>query len=145
MEVEEIWRLFQRHMGYTDEEMEIFRSDPQKVKMVTQTPEFVKCRVVAEVIESHGCHARHQVGDRFVMTGGGQLITEECPKRMCMFALGPVSHALPVVYERFITKSDPNLERFQIVQCTDVGLDKGGWGKILMKVYVEKVPEKSET
>lgn len=29
-------------MGYTDEEMQIFRSDPEKVKMVTQTPEFEK-------------------------------------------------------------------------------------------------------
>lgn len=138
MEAEEIWRRFQKHMGYTDQEMEIFRSDPEKVKMVTQTPEFVKCKVIAEVIESHGCHARHKVGDRFVMTPGGQLIAEESPKRMCMFALGPVSNTLPAIYERLITKSDPNLERSQIVQCTDVGLDKGGWGKILMKVYLEK-------
>jgi len=138
MEAEEIWKRFQKHMGYTDEEMKIFRSDPEKVKMVTGTPEFVKARVVAEVIESHGCHARHKVGEKFVMTAGGQLITEECPKRMCLFALGPVSHQLPAIYERLITKSDPNSERFTIVQCTDIGLDKGGWGKILMKVYVEK-------
>ena len=138
MEAEEIWRRFQKHMGYTDQEMEIFRSDPERVKMVTQTPEFVKCKVIAEVIESHGCHAGHKVGDRFVMTAGGQLIAEESPKRMCMFALGPVSHTLPAIYERLVTKSDPHFERSQIVQCLDVGLDKGGWGKILMKVYLEK-------
>ena len=138
METEEIWNRFQKHMGYTDEEMKVFRSDPAKVKMVTQTPEFVKCRVIAEVIESQNCHAKHKVGDRFVMTAGGQLITEECPKRICMFALGPVSTVLPAIYERLLTKSDPNLERYNIVQCTDVGLDKGGWGKVLMKVYVEK-------
>ena len=138
MEAEEIWRRFQKHMGYTDQEMEIFRSDPEKVKMVTQTPEFVKCKVIAEVIESHGCHAGHKVGDRFVITAGGQLIAEESPKMMCMFALGPVSNNLPAIYERLVTKSDPNFERAQIVQCTDVGLDKGGWGKILMKVYLEK-------
>ena len=59
MNVEEIWKLFQAHMEYTDEEMKVFRSDPLKVKMVTETPEFVKCRVIAEVIESHGCHAKH--------------------------------------------------------------------------------------
>jgi uncharacterized repeat protein (TIGR04076 family) len=138
MEVDEIWKRFQRHMGYTDEEMNLFRSDPVRVKMVTETSEFVKCRVIAEVIESHGCHARHAVGDRFVMTAGGQLITEECPKRMCMFALGPVSNVLPAIYDRLLAKSDLNLERYNIVQCTDVGLEKGGWGKILMKVYVEK-------
>jgi len=138
MKAEEIWNRFQQHMGYTDEEMRIFRSDPMKVRMVTETPEFVKCRVIAEVIESHGCHAHHKVGDRFVMTAGGQLITEACPKRMCMFALGPVSHQLSAIYERLISKSDPEFKQFNIVQCADVGLDKGGWGKILMKVYVEK-------
>lgn len=138
MEVEEIWRRFQQHMGYTDEEMKIFRSDPEKVIMVTQRPEFVKCRIIAEVIESHGCHAQHKVGDRFVMTAGGQLITEESPKRMCLFALGEISHILPAIYDRIISRSDPNFERKNIVQCTDVGLDKGGWGRILMKVWVEK-------
>ena len=91
MNVEEIWKLFQTHMEYTDEELAVFKSDPLKVKMVTETPEFVKCRVIAEVIESHGCHAKHRVGDRFVMTAGGQLISEECPKRMCISALAEIS------------------------------------------------------
>ncbi len=144
MEVEEIWRRFQKHMGYTDEEMRQFRSDPLRVKMVTETPEFTTCRIVAEVIESHGCHARHAVGDRFIMTAGGQLITEDSPKRMCMFALGPVANVLPVVYDRLISRSDPKFERFNIVQCTDVGLDKGGWGKILMKVYAEPRPRRGD-
>jgi uncharacterized repeat protein (TIGR04076 family) len=141
MDKEEIWELFQKHMAYTDEEMKIFRSDHEKVKIVTEIPDFVKCRVIAEVTYSHGCHAGHKVGDKFIMTAGGQLITEDCPKRMCMFALGPVSNALPPIYERLISGSDPDHERSQTVQCTDVGLDKGGWGKILMKVYVEKIKD----
>jgi uncharacterized repeat protein (TIGR04076 family) len=138
MKPEEIWNRFQKHMGYTDEEMRLFRSDPEKVRMVTETPEFVKYRVIAEVIEVQGCHAGHKVGDKFVMTAGGQLMTEACPKRMCMFALGPVAGLLPIMYERLITKSDPDCKRSNIVQCTDVGLEKGGWGKVLMKVYLEK-------
>lgn len=105
MDKERLWKRFQAHMGYTDAEMEIFRSDPLKVKMVTEIPEFVKSRIIAEVIESHGCHAGHKVGQKFVMDGNGH--------------------------------SDPKNERTTVVQCHDVGLDKGGWGKILMKVYVE--------
>jgi uncharacterized repeat protein (TIGR04076 family) len=138
MEKEEIWKRFQKHMNYSDEEMKIFKSDPEKVRMVTETPDFAKRRVIAEVIESHGCHSRHKVGDRFIMTAGGQLITEECPKQICMFALGPIARQFPAIYERLVSKSDPEYKRFNIVQCTDVGLDKGGWGKILMKLYVEK-------
>jgi hypothetical protein len=36
MDVEQIWQRFQKHMEYTDEEMQVFKSDPLKVKMVTQ-------------------------------------------------------------------------------------------------------------
>lgn len=138
MDAQEIWQRFQKHMGYTDAELEIFKKDTAKVKRVTGTPDFVKCRIIAEVIESHGCHAGHRVGDRFVMNAGGQLLSEQCPKKMCMAALGPVSNVIPVIFDRFDSHSDPNYERFKIVQCTDIGLDKGGWGKILMKVFVQK-------
>jgi uncharacterized repeat protein (TIGR04076 family) len=139
MDTEQLWKRFQQHMGYTDAEMKVFRADAQKVKMVTETPEFVKSRIVAEVIESHGCHARHQVGQKFVMDGNGQLITKECPEKMCIFALSALEAPVNTIYERFINHSDPNHERTAVVQCRDVGLDKGGWGKILMKVYVEPV------
>ncbi|MBU2649080.1 hypothetical protein KKI24_30510 [bacterium] len=145
MEIEKLWKLFQGHMGYTDEQMVLFRSDPEKVKMVTQTPDFVKCKIIAEVIESENCHAGHKVGDRFVMNAGGVLMGEACPNRMCMFALGPVSNILPALYERIISQSDPLYERSNLVQCTDIGLDKGGWGKILMKITIEKPTENRVT
>ena len=137
MDKERLWKRFQAHMGYTDAEMEIFRSDPLKVKMVTETPEFVKSRIIAEVIESHGCHAGHKVGQKFVMDGNGQLLTRECPEKMCLFALCALESPVNAIYERFISHSDPKNERTTVVQCHDVGLDKGGWGKILMKVSVE--------
>jgi uncharacterized repeat protein (TIGR04076 family) len=138
MDIEELWKLFQGHMEYTDEQMKVFRTDPEKVKMVTETPDFVKCQIVAEVIESENCHAGHKVGDKFIMSAGGVLMSEKCPNRMCMFALGPVANMLPALYERIFTKSDPGYKRSNIVQCTDIGLDKGGWGKVLMKVTIEK-------
>ena len=81
MDKEQLWARFQKHMGYTDEEMKVFRSDPLKVKMVTGSPAFVKSRIIAEVIETHGCHAGHKVGQKFVMDGNGQLITRECPEK----------------------------------------------------------------
>ena len=84
MDKEGLWKRFQTNMGYTDAEMAVFRSDPLKVKMVTESP-------------------------------------------------------VNQIYERFIAHSDPNNERTAVVQCSDVRLDKGGWGKILMKVSVERV------
>ncbi|MDP2625393.1 MAG: hypothetical protein Q8Q58_00585 [Candidatus Rokubacteria bacterium] len=139
MNTDDLWKRFQQHMGYTDAEMAVFRADPVKVKMVTESPEFVKSRIVAEVIESQGCHAHHTVGQKFVMDGNGQLIARECPEKMCIFALAALESPVNQIYERFIAHSDPNNERTMVVQCSDVGLDKGGWGKILMKVSVERV------
>ena len=56
MKTEEIWKRFQKHMGYTDQEMETFRSDPEKVKMVTQTPEFVRiCTKAATLRRAQWC------------------------------------------------------------------------------------------
>ena len=126
MEPKKILKGLQKHMEYTDAEMEIFCSDPANV---------------AEVIDSHGCHCKHRVGDKFVMTAGGQLLTDQCPKGICLSALAPISRIMPTIYDRLISGSDPNFERSNVVQCEDVGLDKGGWGKILMKVYVEKFSE----
>ena len=139
MDKADLWKRFQAHMGYTDAEMAVFRSDPLKVKMVTESPEFVKSRIVAEVIESHRCHAHHTVGQKFVMDGNGQMITRECPEKMCIFARAALESPVNQIYERFIAHSDPNKERTAVMQCSDVGLDKGGWGKILMKVSVERV------
>ena len=113
MDKEQLWKRFLAHMGYTDAEMALFRSDPVKVKMVTESPQFVKSRIVAEVIGPYNCHAGHKAGQRIVMDGNGQLITRECPEKMCIF------------------------ERTAVVQGNDIGPDKAGWGKIVMKVSVE--------
>jgi hypothetical protein len=56
---------------------------------------------------------------------------------MCIFALAALTSPVNKIYERFLNHADPKHERFNIVQCSDIGLEKGGWGKILMKVYVE--------
>jgi hypothetical protein len=58
---------------------------------------------------------------------------------MCIFALAALESPVNTIYERFISHSDPNNERSIVVQCGDIGLDKGGWGKILMRVSVERV------
>ncbi len=138
MDKEELWKRFQAHMGYSDEEMVIFKSDPAKVKMVTETRDFVRCKIIAEVIQSKGCHAGHKVGDRIVMDGNGQLLTRECPDKVCIFAASALHSPVSVIYERFMTQSDPKHEQSSVVQCSDVGLENGGWGKILMRVFVEE-------
>ena len=78
--MERRWKKFQDIQGYTDEEMVIFRSNPEYVKIMEYAPKFITHRIIVEVVEAHNCAAGHKAGDRIaVMSGNGHLITEEMP------------------------------------------------------------------
>jgi len=72
------------------------------------------------------------------MDGNGQLLTRECPNKVCIFAASALHPSVNVIFERFTSGSDPKHEKSGVVQCSDIGLENGGWGKILMKVFVEE-------
>lgn len=137
MNKDKLWKSLQKHLGYTDEELNILRSTPKYVKMVEETPQFMTHKIIAEVIKSHGCHSQLKVGDRIVMNGNGQLITAECPDVVCIWALTKLGGLVNAVFERFVAQLDPNELVFDVVNCEDVGVHCGGWGQIQMKIKVE--------
>jgi len=46
------WPFMKKHLGYTSEEMKLFRSNPRN-----------------EDVESAGCNSQHKIGDRFLFDG----------------------------------------------------------------------------
>lgn len=142
MDIEERWKRLQKYLGYNEKELAILRSTPKYVKMVEQTPQFTTHKIIAEVIKSHGCHSQLKVGDKIVMNGNGQLIRDECPEKICIWALAPLAGIVNAVFERFVEQLDPNGLVFNIVSCQDVGVECGGWGQIQMRVRVEGPSEK---
>ena len=138
MEVnEETWKFMQQHLGYTDEELEKFRSNPKNVDIMSKAPDLMNKTIVAEVVASHGCASQHHVGDKFYFDGAGNLITKLNPKRICVHALSVLSGPMVVVNELFYAGVDPNEMRLNRVGCFDVGIQCGGWGHIAMEVKVE--------
>ena len=137
MSMEKRWQKVQANLGYTDEQMVAFRSNPKYVKMIENTPQFFTHKIVAEVIKSHGCSSRLKVGDKIVMNGAGQLITAECPENICIWALAPLGGIVNAIYERFVAHLDPNGLLFDVINCQDVGIECGGWGQIQMKIRIE--------
>lgn len=135
---EETWKFMQQHLGYTDEELEIFRSNPKNVDIMSKAPELMNKTIIAEVVASHGCASQHKVGDRFYFDGAGNLITKLNPKRICVHALSVLSGPMVVVNELFYAGVDPNEMRLNRVGCFDVGIQCGGWGHIAMEVKVEE-------
>jgi len=137
MDKERLWRALQKHQGYSDEEMALFRSSPKNVKMVEETPQFMTHKIIAEVVQSQNCHSQLKVGDRIVMNGNGQLIRDECPEKICIWALAPLGGSVNAVFERFAEHLDPNDILFDKVGCQDVGVGCGGWGRIVMQIRVQ--------
>jgi len=138
MKVDEAtWKIVKEHLGYTDEELELFRSNPKNADIISKIPALMGKTIVAEVVASHGRNSRHKVGDRFYFDSAGNLLTKLNPKRICIHALSVLSTPIFVVNELSFAGVDPNAMRFNRVGCFDVGVRCGGWGHIVLEVKVE--------
>ncbi|KYK37016.1 MAG: TIGR04076 family protein [Theionarchaea archaeon] len=134
---EEVWNVFQKHIGYTDEEMQKFRENPRNADVLSKGPALLNKTIVIEVVESHGCNSQHKVGDKFYFDGAGNLLTKLCPKKVCIYALNAVAMLIFASNELFYAGVDPNEMRFKRAGCFDVGVHCGGWGHIVMEIRVE--------
>ena len=134
---ESVWSAFQKHVGYTDEEMKEFRENPRNEDVLSKGPALMNKTIVVEVVKSHGCNSQHKEGDRFYFDGAGNLITKLCPKRICIYALSSAAMGIFASNELFYAGVDPNEMRFNRAGCFDVGVRCGGWGHIVMEIRVE--------
>jgi uncharacterized repeat protein (TIGR04076 family) len=134
---ENTWRFFQQHLGYSDEEMALFRANLRNEEVLAKAPELMQKTIVAEVVESHGCNSQHKVGDRFLFDGAGNLITTKSPRRICIYALQGLAGLIFATNELAYAGVDPDSLRFRRSGCFDVGVKCGGWGHIVMEVRVE--------
>jgi uncharacterized repeat protein (TIGR04076 family) len=135
---EDTYKMMQKHLGYTDEEMAEFKKNPINKTVMAKAPELMSKTIVFEVVESHGCNSQHKIGDKFYFDGAGNLITKLSPKRVCIYALQAM---LPLIFasnELMYNDVDPNNLKFKHSGCFDVGVKCGGWGRIIMRYGVEK-------
>ena len=131
------WKFMKQHLGYNDEELEIFSSNPKNVDIISKTPALMQKTIIAEVVASHGCNSQHKVGDKLYFDGAGNLLTKLNPKRICIHALSSLSGPIYVANELFYAGVDPNEMRLNRVGCFDVGIRCGGWGNIVLEVTIE--------
>lgn len=78
------WKIVQRHLGYSNEEMFVFREDVRNEDVLSKGAELMNKLIILEVVESHGCNSFKRAG------------------------------------------------------CFDVGLECGGWGRIVLELRVEE-------
>ncbi len=131
------WKFMKRRLRYTGEEMKLFRDNPRNEEVLSKAPEINQKRIIAEVVESKGCNSQHSIGDTFVFDGAGNLLTEHSPKKICIHALNAISMHVFTAGELLLADVDPNTMRFKHAACFDVGVECGGWGRIVMELRVE--------
>ncbi len=134
---ENTWIMMQRHMGYTDDEMALFRNNPKNAVVMEKASELMGKTLVFEVVESSNCNSGHKVGDRIVFDGAGNLITKLNPRRVCIYALTSLEKLIFAANELIYAGADPNGMCFKETGCFDVGVKCGGWGHIVLRLKVE--------
>ena len=135
------WRTMKAHLGYTDEEMEAFRENPRNEDVLSKAPALRNKTIVLEVVESHGCNSQHQVGDKITFDGAGNLLTKLSPKKVCVYALSSAAPMIFAATELFYAGVEPNEMRFRRAGCLDVGVECGGWGRIVLEISVQERSE----
>ena len=138
MEIDErIWKIMQKRLGYSDEEMALFKADPRNADVIARGAGLADKRIVLEVVESYGCNSRHKVGDRFIFDAFGNLLTGLCPDKVCAYSLNAALMMVFAANEMLYAGVDPNEMRCRRAGCFDVGLQCGGWGRVVLELRVE--------
>ena len=128
---EQRWKKVQEHLGFTDEEMAIYRSFPSHVKAMEKAPAFATHEMVIEIIDAHNCAAGYKVGDQFVVDSEGCLIPKRCPPRLCAAAIYAFKPLIDRMWQAFLDNSTAILH--DTVHCPDVGVRRGGAGTVTMR------------
>jgi uncharacterized repeat protein (TIGR04076 family) len=130
-------QITKQAIGITDEDLE--KLSPGMKKLLSDLPDKMKWKVIAEVTESKYCFAGLKPGDKFVFNFP-VLNVNESTAAPCMEAIAPLAQHIRAMIDRVAEGADPNesIWATQQVSCMDVGLEHGGLGKVMFKVYGEK-------
>lgn len=134
------WKIMKKHLGYSDDEMRLFRENPRNEDVLSKVPDLMSKTIIVRVVESHGCNSQHQVGDELVFDGAGNLLTTRCPRKVCIYALNAATGLIFASNELLYAGVDPNQMRFKRAGCFDVGVRCGGWGRVVVELSVVDRP-----
>jgi uncharacterized repeat protein (TIGR04076 family) len=135
------WGLAKRRLGYSNEEMEIFKANPKNESILDKGRALLEKEIVVEVVSSKGCNSQHKEGDRIFFDGAGNLLAERSPPKICIFALHAITPLVYAANELFYAGVDPNIMKFRRASCIDVGVQCGGWGQITLEISMQDKKE----
>lgn len=137
MDANQLARIIQQRMGLEDHEFSLVRENPRFQLLFENVLKGARYRLVAEVVESKGCNSGHRVGQKLVFDSAGNLLTRECPERICTFLMPNLAVLVNAFFENLMNGRDPNEVMFNRTGCFDVGHACGGWGRVTVEMRAE--------
>lgn len=129
---ESMKQFFKTSLGMSDSELD--RLSPGYSRLFSAFGELMRWRIIAEVTESTYCTHGCRVGDRIVFSGHA-IDTAESSCPLCLGALAPLLDKMHIMWDRIIDGRDPNELWVRYSQCYDAGLNHGGLGRVIFRVY----------
>jgi len=140
MDENKITENIRKRLNLKDEEWSIIEKKPKFQRLFQNAIEASRYRLIAEVIESKGCHTGHVVGQKLVFDNSGNLLTKENPDRVCSFLMPNLTVVINAFFENIMNGRDPNEVMFNTTGCFDTGPACGGWGHVAVRMTAELIP-----
>jgi len=136
-ELDLIKQGMQQAVGITDDDFEKYMSYPMNMGIAKATPALMNYKIIAEVTESKYCSAQVKPGQKYVFQAlPAMLLAEESDCPLCARAIAPVGEALGKIWQKIIEGTNPLEE--EMIGCLDPGVEKGGLGHVIFRVYAQK-------
>ncbi len=139
MDRDQLIAIIKGRLGLSDEEFDRIQSQPKYQRLFDHALEASNYRLVAEVVDSIGCHSGHHVGQKIWFDSTGNLLTKEAPSRVCAFLMPNLTVLINAFFENLMNGRDPNEVIFNRTGCFDVGVACGGWGRVVVEMKAVKV------
>jgi len=137
MDKDQIAKIIRKRLNLGDQGWSIIEKNPKFQQLFQNAIEAAKYRLVAEVIDSKGCHSGHVVGQKLILDSSGNLLTKENPDRICAFLMPNLTVLINAFFENLLNGRDPNEVMFDTTGCFGTGPSCGGWGHVVVRMSAE--------
>jgi hypothetical protein len=138
MDKDQLAEMIRRRLKLDDQEWKMIEENSKFQRLFKNAVEASKYRLVAEVIDSKGCHSGHVIGQKLIFDNSGNLLTKENPDRVCVFLMPNLTILINAFFENLMNGREPNEVMFNTTGCFDTGPQCGGWGHVVIKMTAVK-------
>ena len=137
MDKHQIAKLIRRRLKLEDQEWSRIENNSKFQRLFQNILTASSYQLIAEVIESKGCHSGHNVGQQLVFDSAGNLLTKKNPDRICAFLMPNLTVLINAFFENLMNGRNPNEVMFNTTGCFDTGPSCGGWGHVVVRMTAE--------